>query len=95
MKFLNKVVLALKLAGLENEQNYSIDIDTNIEVFEVLFQFYESTIGFQMSSSHHFNENTHIQDLVLVIEITALFNLDQVVEDLISNSLEPNINEKN
>ena len=70
-------------------------MDSKIETFNMLFQYYESSLNFQMSSIHHLNESTNIEEILFVLEITSLFNLEQLVEGLITHSLEPNINEYN
>jgi len=70
-------------------------MDTSVDVFNILLQFYESSLGYKMSSSHHFNENSYIEDIVFVLEISAKLGLNHLVEDLAQHSLEPNISENN
>lgn len=90
-----KILMPLKLAGLEERQTFNLEMDGNFRIFEILFQFYESTLIFQMSSSHHFTASTQIEDLMLVIQISELLDLPQIVEDLVLNTLHPLLSDKN
>lgn len=86
-----KVCQKLKELGWNEVNSLNIQMESNIklgDVLNVLIQFYESYIGFNVSSVYHFNDNSPIENLVVILELTTILKLDDVLEDLMSNCLE-------
>ena len=65
------------------------------DVFNVMFQFFESSLVHNISSIYHFDDNTPIESLMAILEITSMLKLFKVEEDLLQNTLEARISDQN
>jgi len=93
-----KVAKALLDSGFERLNKIDLVMDTTTDVddvFNVMFQFFESSLGFHVSSNYHFNETTQIEDLMTVLEISTILGFEEIVDNMISHSVEARVKETN
>ena len=60
-----------------------------------MFQYFESSLVHNVSSIYHFDDNTPIENLMAILEITSMLKLFKLEEDLLHNTLEARISDQN